>query len=134
MTEMDADNRPEERVDMASANNEEKLSDGPLVVTHTAMNAAYDDGEAVPLGQSISWLVRYRAAWWVVCERGWLRITDELTAADLDRTAARLTEADAITARETAIRGALGLPLTQDGESRVRATATRPGSDPQATG
>jgi hypothetical protein len=110
MIETNPDDRPEENASLASATTGEKLPDGPLVVTHTAMNAAYDNGEAVPLGQSISWLVRYRAAWWVVCERGWLRITDELTAADLDHAATRLTEADATASRDTAIRAALGLP------------------------
>ena len=67
----------------------------PLAVTHAEMNAAYDTGEAVPLGQSVSWLVRYRHAWWVVYERGWLRVTDTATAEDLDHSAARLAEAEA---------------------------------------
>jgi hypothetical protein len=74
----------------------------PLAVTHAEMNAAYDSGEAVPLGQSVSWLVRYREAWWVVYERGWLRIADEITAADLDQAAARLARAAAEVARDTA--------------------------------
>jgi hypothetical protein len=73
----------------------------PLAVTHVEMNAAYDSGEAVPLGQSVSWLVRYRSAWWVVYERGWLRIADEITAADLDQAAARLAQAEAAAARDT---------------------------------
>ena len=73
----------------------------PLAVTHAKMNAAYDNGEAVPLGQSVSWLVRYRDAWWVVYERGWLRIADAITAADLDQAAARLTQAEAADARDT---------------------------------
>ena len=38
--------------------------------------------------------VRCRGAGRVTGERGWLRITDELTAADLDRTVASLTKAD----------------------------------------
>jgi hypothetical protein len=74
----------------------------PLAVTHAEMNAAYDSGEAVPLGQSLSWLVRYRDAWWVVYERGWLRIADDITAADLDQAAARLKQAEAAAARDTA--------------------------------
>jgi hypothetical protein len=39
-----------------------------------------------------------------VYERGWLRITDEPTTADLDRIAARLTQADAAAISDTAIR------------------------------
>jgi hypothetical protein len=76
----------------------------PLAVTHAEMNAAYDHGEAVPLGQSASWLVRYRDAWWVVYERGWLRIADDTTAADLDQAASRLAQAEAAGDRDTALR------------------------------
>jgi hypothetical protein len=76
----------------------------PLAVTYAEMNAAYDSGEAVQLGQSVSWLVRYRDAWWVVYERGWLRITDDITAADLDQAAARLTQAEAAASRDTGLR------------------------------
>jgi hypothetical protein len=40
------------------------------------MNTAYLSGQAVPLAQSVSWLVRYEGSWWVIYERGWLRVTD----------------------------------------------------------
>jgi hypothetical protein len=63
------------------------------------MNAAYDKNEAVPLAASMAWLVRYQDSWWVVYERSWLRVTDSATAEDLDRTAARLTEAEKVIAR-----------------------------------
>jgi hypothetical protein len=86
----------------------------PLAVTHAEIDAAYRSGLAVPLGQAISWLMRYRDAWWVVYERGWLRVTDELIDADLDQFAARLTATDAAAARDTAVRGALGLTPGQD--------------------
>ncbi|MGH3277508.1 MAG: hypothetical protein ACRDNW_00005, partial [Trebonia sp.] len=69
-------------------------------VSHAAMNAAYDKGEAVPLAASMSWLIRYRDSWWVVYERGWLRVTDTATAEDLDQAAARLAQAEETT-RET---------------------------------
>jgi hypothetical protein len=59
------------------------------------MNAAYDNGEAVPLAASMTWLTRYQDAWWVVYERGWLRVTDTATAQDLDQAAVRLAEAAA---------------------------------------
>jgi hypothetical protein len=39
-------------------------------------------------------------------ERGWLRITDGLAAAELDEAASRLTAAETAPARDTAIRGA----------------------------
>jgi hypothetical protein len=67
-----------------------------LVISHVEMNAAYDSGEAVPLGQAIPWIARYGGSWWVECERGWLRVTDDLTATDLDQTAARLKAAEAM--------------------------------------
>jgi hypothetical protein len=71
----------------------------PLAISHAQMNAAYDAGEAVPLAQSCSWLVRYQDAWWVVYEHGWLRVTDDATAEDLDQAARRLTQAEEIADR-----------------------------------
>ncbi len=68
--------------------------DQPLEITHAQMNAAHDNGDAVPFTQSIPWLVRYDDSWWVVYERGWLRITDELAAADIDQRAAQMPGAD----------------------------------------
>jgi hypothetical protein len=58
------------------------------------MNAAYDQGHAVPLAAAMAWLVRYSGSWWVVYERGWLRVTDTATAEDLDEAAARLAKAE----------------------------------------
>ena len=75
----------------------------PLAISHTQMNAAYDTGEAVPLAQSCSWLVRYHDAWWVVYEHGWLRVTDNATAEDLDQAATRLNEAEAVDDRDNAV-------------------------------
>jgi len=74
----------------------------PDRVTHAEMNAAYDTGAAVPLARSIPWLTRYSESWWVVYEDGWLRITDELTTADIDSSAARLRAAEVIDASEHA--------------------------------
>jgi hypothetical protein len=92
---------------------------GSIVMSHAEMNAAYNSGAAIPLAQAISWLVRYRDAWWVVYERGWLLITDDLTAADLDQATARLSEADAIAARDAAIRTALDAPRIPAGEAEL---------------
>jgi len=68
--------------------------DHPLEITHAQMNAAHETGEAVPFSPTIPWLVRYDGSWWVVYERGWLRITDELTATDIDKRAAQMPGAD----------------------------------------
>ena len=62
-----------------------------LAIGHGEMNAAYLSGQAVPLAQSVSWLVRYQGSWWVVYEHGWLRVTDDLVEADIDTCASRLT-------------------------------------------
>jgi hypothetical protein len=67
-------------------------------MSHTAMNTAFDQQAAIPLSPSATWLVRYDSAWWVVYERGWLRITDPVTAEDLDQVAARLAEASSAAA------------------------------------
>ncbi len=52
------------------------------------MNTAYLSGQAVPLAQSASWLVRCQGSWWVVYEGGWLRVTEDLVEADIDSCAA----------------------------------------------
>lgn len=66
----------------------------PLAISHAEMNAAYEARHAVPLSASMTWLTRYRDSWWVVYERGWLRVTDTATADDLDQAAARLAKAE----------------------------------------
>jgi hypothetical protein len=73
--------------------------DPPPAMTHAAMNAAFDEGSAVMLSVAVNWVVRYREAWWVVYERGWLRITDAATAQDLDQAAGRLAQAEAAAER-----------------------------------
>jgi len=67
----------------------------PAVMTHAAMNAAFDEGTAALLSAAVAWLARHREAWWVAYEHGWLRITDAATVQDLDQAAARLAQADA---------------------------------------
>jgi hypothetical protein len=68
--------------------------DRVLEISHAQMDAAHNNGEAIPFAQSVPWLVRYDGSWWVVYERGWLRITDELTATDIDQRAAQVPKAD----------------------------------------
>jgi hypothetical protein len=69
------------------------------------MNAALGRGHAVPLGPGILWLASYLGAWWVECEHGWLRVTDDLATADLDQAAVRLRAARAVAARDAADQG-----------------------------
>jgi len=69
-------------------------ADRPLEISHAQMNGAHDRGEAIPFASSVPWLVRYDDSWWVVYERGWLRVTDEPTAADLDQRSARMRAAE----------------------------------------
>jgi hypothetical protein len=78
----------------------------PLEIRHAEMDAAYRAGRAASLGRAIPWLARYRDAWWVAYERGWLRIDDKAAEADLDHLATRLSRAEAIATRDAAIRRA----------------------------
>ena len=73
---------------------EASAGDSVLEISHAQMDAAHESGEALPFAQTVPWLVRYDGSWWVVYERGWLRITDELTATDIDRRAAQVPDAD----------------------------------------
>jgi hypothetical protein len=73
---------------------EAPADDRVVEISHEQMDAAHNEGEAIPFAQSVPWLVRYDGSWWVVYERGWLRITDELTATDIDQRVAQLPEAD----------------------------------------
>jgi hypothetical protein len=79
-----------------------------LLISRAEMNTAYDSGQATPLGRAIPWIVRYGDSWWVEYEHGWLRITDDLTTADLDQTAARLKAADAMAAEDATFGGVPG--------------------------
>jgi hypothetical protein len=83
-------------------------------MTHAAMNAAFDAGAAVLLSEAVNWVVRHRDAWWVVYEHGWLRITDELVAAELDEAATRLAAAETPAAGGTVTQSAQPCPDSQD--------------------
>jgi len=82
------------------------------VMSHGEMNTAYLSGSAVPLAQSVSWLVRYQGSWWVVYERGWLRVTEDLVEADIDTCASQLADAAGDAAQEADIEGAYGRPVS----------------------
>lgn len=53
-------------------------ADLPVAIDPVEMDAAYEGGEATPYAASVPWLMRYRSAWWVVCDIGWLRVGDGL--------------------------------------------------------
>lgn len=101
-------------------------ADIPLAITHADMNAAHECGVAVPLAQSIPWLVRYRDAWWVVYEQGWLRVIDDLAGTDLNQLSARLARAEAAADRDAAIDG--GSRALRGGRDRAADQARGPGS------
>jgi hypothetical protein len=87
----------------------------PLEITHGEMNAAIDQGHAVPLSHSQGWLIRYRDDWWIEWENGWLRVTDDDTTCDLDMIAERLAAANALATHDTAEHAAAGEGHTEDG-------------------
>jgi hypothetical protein len=78
-----------------------------LELSHAAMNLAYRDGLSTLFGLTVPWIMRYQDSWWVLYEGGWLRITDQPTAADLDRLAVQMSQADVTAARDNAIRQAV---------------------------
>lgn len=73
-----------------------QADDDILAISHAEMNAACRRGDAVFLSRTIQWLMRYRDAWWVVFEHGWLRIHDDLIESDLERAVLRLQAAEDI--------------------------------------
>jgi hypothetical protein len=77
----------------------------PLTVSHKEMDAAFDRGRAIPVAESVGWLMRYRAAWWVLYEEGWLRVTDAGVAGSIDRIYPRIAEADTAAARDRSRHG-----------------------------
>ena len=78
----------------------------PLEITHGEMNAATDQGHAVPLSHGQGWLIRYRDDWWIEWENGWLRVTDDDTMRDLDMIAGRLAAVGELAAQDDAERAA----------------------------
>lgn len=67
----------------------------PLLLSHAAMHAAFERGEAEPVGESIGYLMRHRDAWWVLYEDGWLRLIESVVTAQLDQLYPRLAQAEA---------------------------------------
>lgn len=86
---------PSDRRDPALAPVVQSADEIPAV-SHAEMNAAYERGDAVFLSRSISWVMRYRDAWWVVFDHGWLCIVEGLVDPDLGAITARLTAAEQI--------------------------------------
>jgi hypothetical protein len=75
----------------------------PLITGHAEMDGAFQRGLAVPVTESIGWLMRYRGAWWVIFEDGWLRVIEGPVADSISRLHPRLAAAEAA-AREAADR------------------------------
>lgn len=86
---------PSDRRDSALTPVVQSADDIPAV-SHAEMDAAFERGDAVFLSRSIQWLMRYRDAWWVVFEHGWLCVVEGLVDPDLDAITARLTAAEEI--------------------------------------
>jgi hypothetical protein len=80
------------------------------------MDAAIAAGQATPLGQVITFIMRYQDAWWLSTQSGWLLIPPHLTTI-LDRESERIQAQDAIIASRATIRGIITLardaPATQ---------------------
>lgn len=72
----------------------------PEVIGHAEMDSAFEHGLAIPVSQSTGWLMRYRDAWWVLFEDGWLRVPEGPVADVADRLYPRLAAAEAEAARD----------------------------------
>lgn len=92
-------------------------------MTHKEMDSARDRGEVTPLAAGVTWIARYRDAWWVAYEGGWLLAADEPLRASLDRLASRLDAAGSATIRLSILRKSLsilGAPGEAGGQPRER--------------
>lgn len=78
----------------------------PLITGHAEMDTAFERGVAVPVSQSIGWLMRYRGAWWVIFEKGWLRVIKGPIADTIDRLHPRIAAAEAAARVSQATQGA----------------------------
>jgi hypothetical protein len=95
----------------------------PLEITHGEMNAAIDQGHAVPLSLGQGWLIRYRDDWWIEWEKGWLRVND-------DKDARPVGESESGGQVHPAQRRPPGAMTTRDGSSaRRRGPGTLPGQN-----
>ena len=95
--------------------------EAPLSVSHAYMNTARAGGEVALLGPDVPWIVRHQDFWWVAGERAWLRVTDDLVAAELDDAAARFKAAEASGGLDGraghGVRGGQGQDLTAEADS-----------------
>lgn len=79
---------------------DELESDPPLLISHAEMDNAVEHGEARSLAESIGWITRYRDAWWVIYEDGWLRMITSVVTDQLDRLYPRLAAAEEAARRD----------------------------------
>jgi len=104
----------------------------PASVTDADMDAARSSGQATPLGQVISYVMRYQDAWWIRGNGRWLQSTAALSAI-LDNESARITAQDAIVARRAAIRAAVALARDTAASAGDATGQTAPGPPPGGT-
>jgi regulator of RNase E activity RraA len=98
-------------------------SELPLVLSFSDMNKATEHGQVTVLGSTAGYVVKYRDAWWIADDRGWVRVIVDDIAAVLDAEHERTSAQDAIIARNAAIRAAItGHDLTGDEASSVSGT------------
>ena len=67
-------------------------TEGDDVIPHDQMRQHLENGTATVLDTGAGEYVRHADAWWAAAPDGWLRITDEAVAAELDSAYARLAE------------------------------------------
>ena len=102
----------------------------PGSINGSDMAAAVTNGQAAPLSQAVSFIVRYQGTWWLQTQSGWITVRPAI-AATLDEHAQRMRQHDAKIAAIRAIidlvREAAG-PAEPCGEPGERPDKRRRGS------
>lgn len=81
----------------------------PAAISSPDMNAYLANGQAQPLSQVVPFIARYRDAWWLSTQAGWLPVAAPI-AVVLDKHAQRLRQQDTmIAANQATIRAVIDL-------------------------
>ncbi|HEY1619732.1 MAG TPA: hypothetical protein VGG25_19075 [Streptosporangiaceae bacterium] len=88
----------------------------PVILTDADMDAAAASGQAIPLGQVITFIMRYQDRWWLSTHIGWLPVPASLVPT-LDRESERIRAQDAHVTRQVAIRSLIALARHASGQA-----------------
>ncbi len=98
----------------------------PAILTDADMDAAAASGQAIPLGQVITFIMRYQERWWLSTHIGWLPVPPSLIPT-LDRESERIRAQDAHVTRQAAIRSLIALARDASDQAPREQARERPG-------